>query len=130
MNIKYFFSILVILLSCNDSKKIDTNLLNGYWMIENVSRENEVFRLDNTTLVDFYKIKDYSGWRTKVKPLIDNSFRTSNNKVFIKIIKNEEKISLAIKTPWDNWEEELLKLDSISLILKIEDKIFRYIKIR
>tara|TARA_B100001057_G_C22861209_1_gene954581 strand:+ start:3640 stop:3939 length:300 start_codon:yes stop_codon:yes gene_type:complete len=99
-------------------------------MIENVSRENEVFRLDNTTLVDFYKIKDYSGWRTKVKPLIDNSFRTSNNKVFIKIIKNEEKISLAIKTPWDNWEEELLKLDSISLILKIEDKIFRYIKIR
>ena len=93
MNIKYFFSILFILLSCNDSKNIDTNLLNGYWMIENVSRENEVFKLDNSTLVDFYKIKDCSGWRTKVKPLIDNSFRTSNNKVFVKIINKIIKLT-------------------------------------
>ena len=35
-----------------------------------------------------------------------------------------------LETPWDNWEEEILELDSISLILKINDKIYNYSRIK
>ena len=112
------------------TKKIDTNQLNGYWVIENVSKKNEVFNLDNILLADFYRVDKDSGWRTKVKPLLNNNYQTSKSKVFFKILRNKKKISLNLETPWDNWQEEILELDSISLILKINDKIYNYSRIK
>ena len=112
------------------SKEIDTSLLNGYWIIDHVSKNNEVFELNDIVLVDFYNIIDGSGWRKKVKPLINNTYQSSNSTVFFKLFRNNKKISLIFKTPWDKWEEELIKLDSISLILKIKDKAYHYNRIK
>ena len=119
-----------IFFSCNNSKKIDTSLLNGYWIIDHVSKNNEAFELNDIVLADFYQIIDSSGWRTKVKPLINNTYQVANSKVFFKLFRKNKRISLIIKTPWDKWEEELIKLDSISLILKIKDKIYHYNRIK
>lgn len=130
MNNNYIGILFFLLLGCCKSKKIDTNQLNGYWVIENVSKKNEVFNLDNILLADFYEINQDSGWRTKVKPLLNNNYQTSKSKVFFKILRNEKKISLSLETPWYHWEEEIVKLDSISLILKIDDKIYNYSRIK
>lgn len=127
---KYIYLLLFIFFGCNNSKKIDTSLLNGYWIIDHVSENNEAFELNDIVLADFYEIIDGSGWRTKVKPLINSKYQVANSKVFFKLLRNNEKISLIIKTPWDNWEEELIKLDSISLILKIKDKTYHYNRIK
>ncbi len=127
---KYIYLLLFIFFGCNNSKKIDTSLLNGYWIIDHVSENNEEFELKDIVLADFYEIIDDSGWRTKVKPLINSKYQVANSKVFFKLLRNNEKISLIIKTPWDNWEEELIKLDSISLILKIKDKSYHYNRIK
>ena len=130
MNNNYIGILFIFLLGCNNPKKIDTNQLNGYWVIENVSKKNEVFNLDNILLADFYRVDKDSGWRTKVKPLLNNNYQTSKSKVFFKILRNKKKISLNLETPWDNWQEEILELDSISLILKINDKIYNYSRIK
>ena len=127
---KYIYLLLFIFFGCNNSKKIDTSLLNGYWIIDHVSENNEEFELNDIVLADYYEIIDDSGWRTKVKPLINSKYQVANSKVFFKLLRNNEKISLIIKTPWDNWEEELIKLDSISLILKIKDKTYHYNRIK
>ena len=127
---KYIYLLLFIFFGCNNSKKIDTSLLNGYWIIDHVSENNEEFELNDIVLADYYEIIDDSGWRTKVKPLINSKYQVANSKVFFKLLRNNEKISLIIKTPWDNWEEELIKLDSISLILKIKDKSYHYNRIK
>lgn len=130
MKNNYIGILFFLLLGCNNPKKIDLNQLNGYWVIENVSRKNEVFNLDDILLADFYWIDKDSGWRTKVKPLLNNNYQTSKSKVFFKIFRNKKKISLNLETPWDNWVEEILELDSISLILKINDKIYNYSRIK
>ena len=127
---KYICLLFFIFFGCNNSKEIDTSLLNGYWIIDHVSKNNEVFELNGIVLADFYKIIDGSGWRKKVKPLINNTYQSSNSTVFFKLFRNNKKISLIFKTPWDKWEEELIKLDSISLILKIKDKAYHYNRIK
>ncbi len=130
MNNIYIGILYFLLIGCNSPKRIDTNQLNGYWVIENVSKKNEVFRLNNILLADYYEVNKDSGWRTKVKPLFNNNYQTSKSKVIFKISRNKNKISLILETAWDKWEEEIVKLDSISLILRIDDKIYNYNRIK
>ena len=116
-------------LSCNSYKKPNTSLLNGYWKIDFVSKNKEIFKLKGgTLLLDYYYLNENMGWRKKVRPLLDEKFETSNDTTFFKIKMIEQKSSLFFETKWHNWEEMILKLDSVSLILKIKDKNYHYKK--
>ena len=114
-------------ISCSSSK-IDTMLLNGFWKIDFVSQENEKFKFKvDTFLMDYYYLNNNSsGWRKKVKPLMNNNFETSDDTTFFKIKNLETKSILFFETKWFEWKEVIVALDSVSLILKIEDKTYHY----
>jgi len=64
----------------------------------------------------------------KVRPLINNNFETSNDTTFFKLKTLEKNSFLFFETNWHNWEEMIVELDSVSLILKIQDKTYHYQK--
>jgi len=118
-----------LFINCNSSKKIDTTLLNGYWKIDFVSQKNETFKLKGgALLLDYYYLNENIGWRKKVRPLINNNFETSNDTTFFKLKTLEKNSFLFFETNWHNWEEMIVELDSVSLILKIQDKTYHYQK--
>ena len=118
-----------LFINCNSSKKIDTILLNGYWKIDFVSQKNETFKLKGgALLLDYYYLNENIGWRKKVRPLINNNFETSNDTTFFKLKTLEKNSFLFFETNWHNWEEMIVELDSVSLILKIQDKTYHYQK--
>ena len=129
-NFKFFVYLSFFLLnSCDSSKKINIMLLNGYWKIDFVSQENEKFKLQGGTfLLDYYHINKDTGWRKKVRPLINNNFETSNDTTFFKIKNLEINPVLFFETRWHKWKEMIVKLDTVSLILKIKDKSYHYQK--
>jgi len=118
-----------LFINCNSSKKIDTTLLNGYWKIDFVSQKNETFKLKGgALLLDYYYLNENIGWRKKVRPLINSNFETSNDTTFFKLKTLEKNSFLFFETNWHNWEEMIVELDSVSLILKIQDKTYHYQK--
>ena len=118
-----------LFINCNSSKKIDTTLLNGYWKIDFVSQKNETFKLKGgALLLDYYYLNENIGWRKKVRPLINNNFETSNDTTFFKLKTLEKNSFLFFETNWHNWEEMIVDLDSVSLILEIQDKTYHYQK--
>ena len=126
---KVFLYVLFFFLSINcSSSKIDTMLLNGYWKINFVSQENEKFKFkEETFLMDYYYLNNNSsGWRKKVKPLMNNNFETSDDTIFFEIKNFKTKSILFFETKWFDWKEVIVSLDSVSLILKIEDKTYHY----
>lgn len=126
---KVFLYVLFFFLSINcSSSKIDTMLLNGYWKINFVSQENEKFKFkEETFLMDYYYLNNNSsGWRKKVKPLMNNNFETSDDTIFFEIKNFKTKSILFFETKWFDWKEVIVSLDSVSLILNIEDKTYHY----
>jgi len=118
-----------LFINCNSSKKIDTTLLNGYWKIDFVSQKNETFKLKGgALLLDYYYLNENIGWRKKVRPLINSNFETSNDTTFFKLKTLEKNSFLFFETNWHNWEEMIVELDSVSLILEIQDKTYHYQK--
>tara|TARA_B110000444_G_scaffold261540_1_gene314908 strand:- start:16523 stop:16933 length:411 start_codon:yes stop_codon:yes gene_type:complete len=129
--LNFFFQILLFLLltNCDVSKKINIVDLNGYWKIDFVSKQNEIFRLKGGSfLLDYYYTDGNFGWRKKVAPSINDIFETSNDTTFFKIKSNDKNSFLFFKTKWHNWNEMIVKVDSVSLILKIKDKKYHYKK--
>tara|TARA_B100000780_G_scaffold75260_1_gene50637 strand:+ start:80 stop:499 length:420 start_codon:yes stop_codon:yes gene_type:complete len=117
--------------SCNSFEKLDATLLKGYWKIDFVSKNNEVFKFkEDSFILDYYFLNKNSGWRKKVKPLFNNRFETSIDTTFFKIKNQGNKSILFFQTKWHNWEEMIIGIDSVSLILKIKDKMYHYKKIK
>jgi len=117
-------------LSCTPIKKINQTLLNGYWKIDFVSQKNEIFKLkEDAVLLDYYFLDKNNGWRKKIRPLINNRFETSTDTTFFEIINKEKEALLIFETKWHDWNEMIIALDSISLILKIQDKKYHYKRI-
>ena len=116
--------------SCTSIKKINPTLLNGYWKIDFVSQKNDVFKLkEDAVLLDYYFLDKNTGWRKKIRPLINNHFETSTDTIFFEVINREQESLLFFKTKWHDWNEMIIALDSISLILKIQDKMYHYKRI-
>jgi len=116
--------------SCTPTKIINPTLLNGYWKIDFVSQENEIFKLkESAILLDYYFLDKNNGWRKKIRPLINNRFETSTDTIFFEVINREKEVILFFETKWHDWNEMIVALDSISLILKIQDKKYHYKRI-
>jgi len=78
--------------------------------------------------LDYYYLNENIGWRKKVRPLINSNFETSNDTTFFKLKTLEKNSFLFFETNWHNWEEMIVDLDSVSLILEIQDKTYHYQK--
>ena len=108
--------ILIILLStllasCNQQTPKEKLInLNGYWEIEKVefSRDSiKEFRMSEN--VDYFEIKDGTGFRKKVRPQYDGTYIVTEDAEKIEAKIENDSLNLYYSTPFDSWKETVLK---------------------
>ena len=79
--------------------------------------------------IDFFEIKNKKGFRKKVMPQVDGTYRTNDLSENISIVTEDGKTYISYITEYAKWKEEILELDSENLVLKNEqDMEYHYIK--
>jgi Lipocalin-like domain len=97
--------------------------LNGYWEIEKVKLPDgseKSFSLSTT--IDYMEVKGDSGIRKKVAPQLDGTFLTfDQNETFNTSVRHDSLI-LHYKTPFDQWEETVIKASKSELVVRNKDQ--------
>lgn len=105
----------------------DLSLLESYWQIERVTQGGETFYPKAGVVQwDFYQLNEGQGVRKKVTPTAANTFETSNDQTPFRVRLEGKRYSLQFTTPWDQWEEQLVKLDTQNLVLEHHQKQYHY----
>jgi len=109
-----------LVVSCQQSiTQTDLQFLNGYWEIEKVELpdgDKKEYKVNET--IDFFKISDNKGFRTKVMPQLDGTYLTNTIKEDIVISLENRKATIQYKTKYASWNEEILELSKDKLIVK------------
>tara|TARA_R110000850_G_scaffold277086_1_gene422404 strand:+ start:139398 stop:139838 length:441 start_codon:yes stop_codon:yes gene_type:complete len=102
--------------------------INGYWEIEEVIMpDGEKKDYTINTLIDFIQISDSTGFRKKVAPQLDGSFKITDDSEKIEVKIEDDKVQLYYTTPFHNWKETVERADETHLIIENEDaKIYKY----
>ncbi|MGV3460151.1 MAG: hypothetical protein ACO1N9_06820 [Flavobacterium sp.] len=110
----------IIVTAC--SGKIDEaqlSHLNGYWEIEKAEMpdgESKEYTVNAT--VDFFEVKGKAGFRKKVMPQLDGSYRAGSSDEKITIADEDGGTFINYKTDYATWKEEIIDLDKDELVLK------------
>lgn len=125
----YYLLILVLLLGC--APKVSTeniDLLNGYWVIAEAKAPNGENRpYLGTVEVDFFELDSIRGFRKKLKPLLDNQFNSTNDKVNFSISFEGKRCVITYFRHQHSWQEEVVSLSKEELQLKdVRGVVFRY----
>ena len=125
--------ITLVLISCQSKvKKEDLNKLNGYWEIKQVTLadgQTKDYKVNET--VDFIDLKNNEGFRQKVMPQFDGKFKTNGIKEAIKIFEVEQSFFIECKTPYGKWNEEIIKVEDSTLVIKNKQNlIYTYKKFK
>ena len=115
------------IVSCE--KQINLDLINGYWEIVSVSKNNEFIKeYPFTNAVDFFIIDSlYNGYRKKIKPKINGSFEITLHEIPISIKNNNNSYEIKYYSAGNQYVETINKLDQNRLVIKnSEGIIFSY----
>ncbi len=116
----------LILTSCQEKKaeSFDVNLLKGYWEIEKVTlADGTIKEYKINENIDFFEIKNDSGFRKKVTPQFDGKFLVNDSDEKIKIEKFPEGTFISYKTEFASWKEKIKTLNKKQLVLENDQKI-------
>lgn len=127
------FSSSLTLVSCKtEVNKADLAKLNGYWEIKQVTLangENKDYKVNET--IDFFEVKNNAGFRQKVMPQFDGTYKTNGIKESIKVQQTENAFFIEYKTNYRQWEEEIITLEDSTLVLKNKQNlIYTYKKFK
>lgn len=115
-----FVYITFLLISCQaEVKKEDLTKLSGYWEIKQVTLadgETKDYKVNET--IDFFEVKDNVGFRQKVMPQFDGTFKTNGIKESIKVFEEKDGYFIEYKTDYGKWNEEIIKIEDSTLVLK------------
>ena len=115
------------IISCD--KQINLDLINGYWEIVSVSKNNEfVKEYPFSNAVDFFIIDSLNkGYRKKIKPKINGSFEITLHEIPISIKNNNNFYEIKYYSTGNQYVETISKLDQNRLVIKnSEGIIFSY----
>jgi hypothetical protein len=125
MKYSHVLAVTLLLFSCQTAvKKEDLTKLNGYWEIKQVELSNgetKEYKVNET--IDFLEVKDNAGFRQKVMPQFDGTFKTNGIKESLKVIQLDEAFFLECKTAYGKWNEEIIAVEDSTLILKNKQNI-------
>lgn len=125
MKYSHVLAVTLLLFSCQTAvKKEDLTKLNGYWEIKQVELSNgetKEYKVNET--IDFLEVKDNAGFRQKVMPQFDGTFKTNGIKENLKVIQLDEAFFLECKTAYGKWNEEIIAVEDSTLILKNKQNI-------
>ena len=115
------------IISCD--KQINVDLINGYWEIVSVSKNNEFIKeYPFSNAVDFFIIDSLNnGYRKKIKPKINGSFEITLHEIPISIKNNNNFYEIKYYSAGNQYTETISKLDQNRLVIKnSEGIIFSY----
>lgn len=106
----------------------DLHYLNGYWEISEVEFPNGAIKeYGINPTIDFIQIEDGKGFRKKMKPQFDGTYDTSKDVESLSTATTNGSILLRYSTPLSEWEEKLVRLDSLSFSVVNEEGVtYRY----
>lgn len=97
----------LLLLNCKSDPTDYVTHIEGYWEIESVILENgnqKDYTFSNT--IDYISLTDsLKGFRKKLSPNIDGTFKTSNSSESFVLKFENDNLNMYYKTPFDNWKE-------------------------
>lgn len=110
----------IVALSCGDSiSEADLAKLNGYWEIETaVMPDGSEKEYKVNTTIDFFDLKGKTGFRKKVMPQFDGSYRMNDLSEKISIVQDSGKTYISYVTDYAKWKEEIVELNDKKLVLK------------
>ncbi|MNK17063.1 hypothetical protein D3C87_352460 [compost metagenome] len=111
----------VVALSCGNNTISESDLakLNGYWEIETaVMPDGKEKEYKVNTTIDFFELTGKEGFRKKVMPQFDGSYRVNDLSEKITIEELDRKTYIKYVTDYAKWEEEILELSDDKLVLK------------
>lgn len=123
----------LVLISCQSNvKKQDLTKLNGYWEIKQVTLANgetKDYKVNET--IDFFELKDNVGFRQKVMPQFDGTYKTNGIKESLKVFEVDHTYFIECKTDYGKWNEEIMTLEDSTLVLKNKQNlIYTYKKFK
>ncbi len=106
------------IISCD--KQINLDLINGYWEIVSVSKNNEFIKeYPFNNAVDFFIIDSLNnGYRKKIKPKINGSFEITLHEIPISIKNSNNFYEIKYYSTGNQYTETISKLDQNRLVLK------------
>ena len=114
------FLVFGLFLSCKQSiSESDLQNLNGYWEIGKVELpdgDKKEYKVNET--IDFFKITDKKGFRSKVMPQIDGTYLTNDLKEDVVVVLKDGDATIQYKTNYANWNEEIIELSKDKLVVK------------
>ncbi|GGW87584.1 lipocalin family protein [Salegentibacter mishustinae] len=126
-----FFLFGIVHLGCQkNNPEEQLEHLTGYWEIDRVEIfEDSVINYKINATVDYMEFDSNKGFRKKVKPQFDGSFKTSDNKEEISARIENDSLRLYYKTPFDEWKETVISAEEKKFsVLNRDGKIYYYTK--
>ena len=115
----------LLLVSCKQSiTDKDIVKINGYWEIEKVilkDGEKKNYKVNET--IDYFELKSNKGFRQKVMPQFDGTFRTNDIKETISVNKIDNIFYINYTTTYGKWKEEIIEIHDSILVLKNKDEL-------
>lgn len=110
----------IVTLSCGNSiSEADLVKLNGYWEIETaVMPDGSEKEYKINTTIDFFELNGKTGFRKKVMPQFDGSYRMNDLSEKISIVQDSGKTYVSYVTDYAKWKEEIVELNDKKLVLK------------
>ncbi|MGC4039651.1 MAG: hypothetical protein QM710_02330 [Flavobacterium sp.] len=119
------FSVLLLISCQSDVTQESIRKLNGYWEIKQVelaNGEKKDYKVNET--VDYFEIKDNKGFRQKVMPQFDGTFRTNGIREEIKITGEKDKgFFIEYHTEYGKWKEQIISIEDSTLVLKNKENL-------
>lgn len=115
----------ILLYSCKQNvTEQDINKINGYWEIKKVvlkDGEKKDYKVNET--IDYFQLKDSKGFRQKVMPQLDGTYKTNDIKETISISNEEGNYFINYSTSYGKWKEEIIEIKDSILVLKNKDDL-------
>jgi hypothetical protein len=108
----------------------DINKISGYWEIKTVvlkNGEKKEYKISET--IDYFELqkatsaKTNVGYRQKVMPQLDGTFKTNNLKEEISISNENGSFFVNYTTSYGKWKEEIIEIQDSVLVLKNKDDL-------
>jgi hypothetical protein len=110
---------LFILTSCGKTfSEEEIAKINGYWEIEKVVMPDSTKQYTASATIDYFEVKGKEGFRKKVMPQMDGTYRMNNLLEKIKIVEDSGRTFISYTTDYAKWNEEILTLSEDELVLK------------
>jgi hypothetical protein len=119
--------LLLLIMGCKEKiLKSDLHHLNGYWEIEKVVfPDGGSKKYGVNTTIDFFTIEGTWGYRKKVQPIFDGSFKTSDDAESFTVLEDDGDFIIQYRNELAEWKERIEKISDDQLTI-VNDENIRY----